>query len=154
MSKMQDLEEARLGKHVHSYVVKSAQRMLLAEYRRLRHPHLRNIPKSVKGSDRQRLLDQRSGVARDDFSLEGSPDGITLEEVLAAISILSSGPEECNRCVCEWQEEALDSYVPTRRYQKLLPATQQAPADEGIEGILEALSSGKRKPVDVSGFLF
>ena len=149
MSKMQDLEEARLGKHVHSYVVQSARRILLAEYRRLRHPHLRNIPKSVKGSDRRLLLAQRSGVSRDDFSLEGSPEGITLDDVLAAISILSSGPEECNRLVNEWQEEGFASYVPTRRSQKSLPA----PTD-GIEIVLEELRRKSPSLVDVSDFQF
>jgi hypothetical protein len=149
MSKIQDLEMARLSKHVHSYVVKSARRMLMAEYRRLRRPYLRTIPKAVKGSDRQRLLDQRSGVARDDFGLDGSPEGITIQEVLAALSIVSSGEEECNRCVCEWQAEGFSSYVPTKRSQKSLPATR-APTDDIV---LEELR--KRKSlVDVSGFLF
>ena len=150
MSKMQDLEIARLGKHVHSYVVAAARRILLAEYRRLRHPHLRNIPKSVKGQDRQRLLDQRSGVSRDDFGLDGGPEGITLDDVLAAISIVSSGPEECQRRVHEWKEEGFASYVPTIRSQK---SATLAPA-EGMEIVLEELSRGKRKPVDVSGFQF
>jgi len=151
MSKMQDLEEARMGKHVHTFVVKAARRMLLAEYRRLRHPHLKTMPQSVKGQDRQRLLDQRSGVASDDFGLEGIPEGITIQEVLAAISIVSSGPEECNRMVHEWQEEAFASYVPTRRSQKSLPATR-ATAD-GIEGVLEELRR-KSSLVDVSDFQF
>ena len=150
MSKMQDLEIARLGEHVHSYVVAAARRILLAEYRRLRHPHLRNIPKSVKGSARQKLLDQRSGVSRDDFGLDGSPEGITLDDVLAAISIVSSGPEECNRLVHEWQEEGFASYVPTRRSQKSLPATA-----DGIEILLEELRKRKSPSlVDVSGFQF
>lgn len=149
MSKILEMEMARLGKHVQSYVVKSARRMLLEEYRRLRHPHLRNIPKSVKGQDRQKLLDQRSGVSRDDFGLDGGTEGITLDEVLAAISIVSSGPEECNRLVHEWQEEGFASYVPSRRSQKSLQATA-----DGIEGFLEKLSRGKRKTVDVSGFQF
>ena len=127
--------------------------MLLAEYRRLRHPHLRNIPKSVKGSDRQRLLDQRSGVTLDDFGLDGGTEGITIQDVLAAISIVSSGPEECNRLVNEWQEEAFASYVPTRRSKKSLPATR-APAD-GIEIVLEELRKRKSPSlVDVSGFQF
>ena len=124
--------------------------MLLAEYRRLRHPHLRNIPKSVKGSDRQRLLDQRSGVTLDDFGLDGSPEGITIQDVLAAISIVSSGEEECQRRVNEWQEEGFSSYVPTRRSQKSLPATA-----DGIEIVLEELRKRKSPSlVDVSGFQF
>ena len=126
--------------------------MLLAEYRRLRHPHLRNIPKSVKGSDRQRLLDQRSGVTLDDFGLDGSPEGITIQDVLAAISIVSSGEEECQRRVNEWQEEGFAFYVPTRRSQRL-PATL-APTD-GIEIVLEELRKRKSPSlVDVSEFQF
>ena len=147
MSKILEMEMARLGEHVHSYVVKSARRILLAEYRRLRRPHFKNIPKSVKGQDRQKLLDQRSGVTLDDFGLDGG-QGITLDDVLAAISIVSSGPEECQRRVNEWQEEGFASYVPTRRSKKSLPA----PAD-GIEIVLEELRKRKSPSlVDVSEF--
>ena len=152
MSKILEMEMVRMDRHVHFYVVKAARRILLEEFWRLRRPHLRTIPKSVKGSARQKLLDQRSGVSRDDFGLDGSPEGITLDDVLAAISIVSSGPEECNRLVQAWQEEGFSSYVPTKRSQKSLPATQ-APTD-GIEIVWEELSRGKRKTVDVSGFLF
>ena len=148
MSKILEMEMVRMDRHVHSFVVKSARRMLLEEYWRLRHPHLRNIPKSVKGQDRQKLLDQRSGVSRDDFSLDGNSEGITLDDVLAAISIVSSGPEECQRRVNEWQEEGFASYVPTRRSKKSLPA----PAD-GIEIVLEELRKRKSPSlVDVSEF--
>ena len=150
MSKILDLEIARLGKHVHSFVVKSARRILLEEYWRLRRPHFKNIPKSVKGSDRQRLLDQRSGVTLDDFGLDGSPEGITIQDVLAAISIVSSGEEECQRRVNEWLEEGFSSYVPTRRSQKSLPATA-----DGIEIVLEELRKRKSPSlVDVSEFQF